>query len=70
MAKADWKKIAEGKYGVAYENEKNKDVLSIRYAPEIKFVEVREENGYVLLEKEFKTRNAAINYGEKIMRKN
>jgi len=68
MATKDWTKISEGKYGEAWQDKKTKEVLTIRYAPEIKFVEIREETGYVLLEKEFKSKEQAIKFGKKLMR--
>ena len=70
MATKDWKKIVYGEYGESWENKINKEVLTIRYPPEIKFVEVREETGYILVEKEFKTKEQAISFAKKLMRKN
>ncbi len=65
----NWKLIKKGKYGFAYENKKTKDRLEAVYKPGIKFVQMMEENGYILYEKELKTKEATINYAKKMMRK-
>lgn len=63
----DWKLIASGKYGEAYENQETKDRLEVVYKPKIKFVQVMEDSGYVLYEREFKTKKQAITYAKKTM---
>ena len=69
MALKNWELIKKGKYGFTYENKKSKDRIEAIYKPDIKFIQIMEDNGYVLLEKELKTKKATINYAKRMMRK-
>lgn len=72
MATKDWEKKPQysNSRQMVWKNKKNGDLLRVYHKPGLKFYDVRDKNGKIIYEKEFKTKYQAVSYAKKYMSRN